>query len=180
MKRARLIIAAALGSMYGEILPSIESLKTRHNIMNAPADALQTERIAVLGFGHLGRPFSQNLRDSGVTDLVVGNIADEYAEQARAQGFEVLPIAEATARADICLVLLSDEVIPEIFESEIAPNLKPGAAIVFASGYTLAYGLITPPPGIDVLLLAPRMAGENARQRYLNQQGFFAYISSQH
>jgi ketol-acid reductoisomerase len=74
-------------------------------------------------------------------------------------------------------VLLPDEVIPEVFAAEVAPNLAPGSAIVFASGYNLAYGLIVPPDGIDVLLLAPRMAGENARQRYLNRQGFFAYVS---
>ena len=107
---------------------------------------------------------------------MVGNIDDEYAQQAKADDFNVLSIATATASADICLILLSDEVIPEVFASEIAPNLKPGAAIVFASGYTLAYGLITPPEEIDVLLLAPRMAGENARQRFLDQQGFYAYI----
>lgn len=139
--------------------------------------ALDGERIAVLGYGHLGRPFSLNLRDSGVGSLVVGNIEDEYAAQARGEGFEVLPPGQATAEADIILVLLSDEVIPEIFAAEIAPNLSEGAAIVFASGYTLGYGLIEPPAGVDVLLLAPRMAGENARQRFLRQEGFFAYVS---
>lgn len=144
---------------------------------DAHATALEGERIAVLGYGHLGRPFSLNLRDSGVTSLVVGNIADEYAEQARRDGFQVLPIGGATAGASIVLILLPDEVIPEVFRAEVAPNLSPGSAIVFASGYNLAYGLIQPPSGIDVLLLAPRMAGENARQRFLNGQGFFAYVS---
>jgi ketol-acid reductoisomerase len=80
----------------------------------------------------------------------------------------VLPIAKAVSQADILLILLSDEIIPEIFSNDIAPNLVPGAAVVFASGYTLAYDLIRPDAGIDVLMLAPRMAGENARQRYLN------------
>jgi ketol-acid reductoisomerase len=75
------------------------------------------------------------------------------------------------------LLLLPDEVIPEVFAADIAPHLVPGSAIVCASGYTLAYDLIQPPAGIDVLLLAPRMAGNNARQRFLNKQGFFAYIS---
>ncbi len=144
---------------------------------DAAPDALQDERVAVLGFGHLGRPFALNLRDSGVSPLLVGNIADEYADQARADGFRVLPIAEATAASDIVLVLLPDEVIPEVFARDIAPNLAAGAAIVFASGYTLAYGLIEPPAAIDILLLAPRMAGENARQRFLEREGFFAYVA---
>jgi ketol-acid reductoisomerase len=146
---------------------------------DARPGALDGERIAVLGYGHLGRPFALNLRDSlaGASSLVVGNIADEYADQARAEGFAVQPIGGAVSVADIVLVLLPDEVIPEVFADEIAPNLAPASAIVFASGYTLAYGLIEPPAGIDILLLAPRMAGENARQRFLDEQGFFAYVS---
>jgi ketol-acid reductoisomerase len=109
--------------------------------------------------------------------VVVGNVADEFAETAQSDGFEVLPIGEAVAAADIVLVLLPDEVIPEAFSAEIAPRLAPGAAIVFASGYCLAYDLIEPPSGVDVLLLAPRMGGELARDRYLDGRGFFAYIS---
>lgn len=144
---------------------------------DADPHALDGERVAVLGFGFLGRPFALNLRDSGVESLVIGNREDEYAEQARAEGFDVLPIAGAVATSDVVLVLLPDEVIPEVFAAEVAPHLAPGAAIIFASGYNLAYGLIEPPPDVDVLLLAPRMAGENARQRYLDRQGFFAYVS---
>jgi ketol-acid reductoisomerase len=144
---------------------------------DADPDALKDQRLAVLGYGHLGRPLALNLRDSEIDHLVVGNIEDDYAARARQEGFEVLPIARAVEEADISLLLLSDEVIPEVFDADIGPNLKPGSAIVFASGYTLAYGLITPPEGADVLLLAPRMAGENARQRYLRREGFFAYVS---
>ncbi len=150
---------------------------------DAVPGALANERIAVLGYGNLGQPFALNLRDSGVSStpencrLVVGNIPDEYAKKAQEDGFTVLPVGQATASADIILVLLPDEVIPETFKAEIAPNLSPGSAIVFASGYTLAYGLIEPPPEVDVLLLAPRMGGEIARQRFLNQQGFHAYVS---
>ena len=118
-----------------------------------------------------------NLRDSGVTAQVIGNIPDDYAQLAARDGFTVLPIRQAVAGADILLVLLPDEVIPEIFPTEIAPYLSPGSAIVFGSGYNLAYGLISIPPQVDVLMLAPRMAGENARQRFLDGRGFYAYIS---
>jgi ketol-acid reductoisomerase len=139
--------------------------------------ALDGERVCVLGYGNLGRAISLNLRDAGVARLVVGNVADEYAHQARAEGFVVLPIGEAVATSDIAFVLLPDEVIPEAFEAEIAPNLTTGSAVIFASGYTLAYGLIEPSDSVDVLLLAPRMGGELARERYLEQRGFFAYVS---
>jgi ketol-acid reductoisomerase len=144
---------------------------------DASPDALDGERIAVIGYGNLGRPFALNLRDSGVPQIFVGNIADDYATQATNEGFHVMGISEAVADADIALILLPDEVIPESFSADIAPNLRPGSAIVFASGYTLAYGLIKPPAYVDVLMLAPRMAGENARQRFLNDEGFFAYVS---
>ena len=144
---------------------------------DVPLGALDGQRIAILGYGHLGRPFALNLRDAGVKDLLIGNIADAYADQARKDGFDVQSLAQASAAADIVLVLLSDEIIPEVYTGVIAPALRPETAIVFASGYTLAYGLISPAANLDVLLLAPRMAGENARQRFLNQQGFFAYIS---
>lgn len=144
---------------------------------DAPPEALKGERIAILGYGHLGRPFALNLRDSGVAEIVVGNRADEYAEAARADGFAVLPIDAAVRCTDLTLALLPDEVIPDLFNEHIAPNLQPGAAVVFGSGYTLGYGLIAPPPGVDVLLLAPRMAGENARQRFLAGTGFYAYVS---
>jgi ketol-acid reductoisomerase len=138
---------------------------------------LVDERVVVLGYGYLGRAFALNLRDSGIPALIIGNIDDDYAVQARDDGFPVVAIQDAVKAADIVLVLLPDEIIPEIFAECIAPNLNPGAAIVLASGYNLAYGLIDPPDDIDVLLLAPRMAGENARQRYLDKAGFFAYVS---
>jgi ketol-acid reductoisomerase len=140
-------------------------------------EALKGERVAVLGYGFLGRAFALNLRDAGVDSLVVGNIADEYANVALSEGHVVVPIGEAVADSDVILVLLPDEVIPDLFAADIEPNLAPGKAIVFASGYNLAYGLIEPPADIDVLLLAPRMAGENARQRFLDKRGFFAYVS---
>ena len=76
----------------------------------------------------------------------------------------------------LVLVLLPDEVIPEAFAAQIAPALRPGAALVLASGYTLAYGLIAPPDGVDVVLMAPRMAGETARARFEAGQGFWAYV----
>ena len=148
---------------------------------HADPHALDGERVAVLGYGNLGRAVALNLRDAGVSPLVVGNIPDAYADQARAEGFAVLPIGEAVAASSVSLVLLPDEVIPEVFLADIAPNLAPVGgrppAMILASGYTLAYGLVVPAAGVDVLLLAPRMGGELARERFLNRQGFFAYVS---
>jgi ketol-acid reductoisomerase len=141
---------------------------------DAPPAALAGEAVAVLGYGNLGRTAALNLRDSGAK-VRIGNRDDEYAERARAEGFEVVPIA-AAATDDIVFILLSDEVIPLVFATEIAPVLRAGSAIAFGSGYSVAFGLIHPPETVDVLLVAPRMAGQTARTRYQEGRGFWACV----
>src|SRR5688572_14030556 len=141
---------------------------------DVPADALAGEAVAVLGYGNLGRTAALNLRDSGVK-ILIGNREDEYAARARAEGFEVASLAVAST-ADVVFVLLPDEVIPEVFPQDIAPALRPGSAIAFGSGYSLAFGLVAPPDTVDVLLVAPRMAGAAARARYLSGEGFWACV----
>jgi ketol-acid reductoisomerase len=145
-------------------------------IHRGPVDpeALGGEAVAVLGYGNLGRTAALNLRDSGVK-VRIGNQSDAYAERAATDGFEVVPLTAAAAD-DIVFVLLPDEVIPEVFAREVAPVLRPGSAVAFASGYCLAFGLVHPPDTVDVLLVAPRMAGEAARARYLAGEGFWACI----
>ena len=136
--------------------------------------AVAGEAVAVLGYGLLGRTAALNLRDSGLK-VRIGNRDDAYADQARADGFEVVALATA-AMDDIIFVLLPDEVIPDVFAADIAPVLRDGSAIAFASGYSLAFGLVTPPDSVDVLLVAPRMAGVAARERYVAGDGFWACI----
>src|SRR5215470_16067643 len=143
---------------------------------DVPPGALDGESIAVLGYGNLGRSAALNLRDSGVK-VRIGNRDDEYVERARADGFEVVPLATA-AGDDIVFVLLPDEVIPNVFRHDVAAELRPGNAVAFGSGYSLAFGLVRPPETVDVLLIAPRMAGAAARARYLAGQGFWACVEA--
>jgi len=141
---------------------------------DAPPDALAAEAVAVLGYGHLGRSAALNLRDSGIK-IRIGNRQDEYVDQARADGFDVVPL-DVAASDDVVCVFLPDEVIPEVFARDIVPSLRPGSAVVFASGYSLAFDLAHPPDTVDVLLVAPRMAGVAARARYLAGKGFWACV----
>jgi ketol-acid reductoisomerase len=143
---------------------------------DADPTALDGATVAVLGYGNLGRSIAQNLRDSGLT-VVVGNRDDEYLPVAARDGMDVTGIATAVAGADLVYVLLPDEVIPDVYESSVGPNLRPRSAVCFASGYVLAFGLVTPAADIDVLLLAPRMLGEEVRNNFLNGSGFFSYAS---
>src|SRR6266540_5488711 len=143
---------------------------------DADPDALSGQTVAVVGYGNLGRSMALNLRDSGLA-VTVGNVDDDYRVTAGADGFEVSEIGEAVATADVVYVLIPDEVIPEVFRDEIAPRLRSGACVCFASGYVVAYGLVEPPEGVDVLLLAPRMLGEEVRRTYLEGRGFLSYVS---
>ena len=142
---------------------------------DADLTLLRDRQIAVIGYGNQGRAQALNLRDSGL-QVLVGNREDAYAARAREDGFAPLPIARAAAEGDVVMLLLPDEVMPEVFESEVAPHLAEGKALVFASGYTVAFGLLTPPPTVDVVLVAPRMIGAGVRDLYLSGPGFPSFI----
>jgi ketol-acid reductoisomerase len=145
----------------------------------AQIEALDDCRIAVLGYGNLGRPFALNLRDSGIK-VIIGNMDDEYAEQARYDGFEVMSISEAARNADFKLMMMPDEAMPEVYLNQIAPSLAPGHSLVFGSGYNVAFGFIEPPPFVDVLLLAPRTIGTGVREGYQTGRGFLSFVAVGH
>jgi len=137
---------------------------------------LKGKTITVIGYGNQGRAQALNLRDSGL-EALVGTLKDPSWAQAEQDGMAVLSISEAASEGDILLLLIPDEVMPEAFTQEIAPQLKENKVIAFASGYNIAFGLIKPPPFVDVILLAPRMIGVGVRELYLNGQGFPSFIA---
>lgn len=146
---------------------------------DADLDDLAGQTIAVLGYGIQGRAQALNFRDSGL-QVLVGNRADSYREQAREDGFEVLSLAEAAARGDVIIVLVPDEAQGKVFEEAIRPGLTSGKALVFAHGFAIRYGIIQPPRYVDLLLLAPRLPGKYLRERYLAGSGVPVYIDVGH
>lgn len=138
---------------------------------------LEGRTIAVIGYGNQGRAQALNLRDSGVRDIVVGTARDATWNAAEADGFPVRPVPEAVRDAGIIFLLIPDEELPAAFPDEIAPGLAENAAIVFASGYNLAFAGITPPANVDVLLLAPRMIGRQMRKLFEDGKGFYSYVA---
>jgi ketol-acid reductoisomerase len=138
-------------------------------------EIVQTKIVAVIGYGNQGRAQALNMRDSGLR-VIIGNQEDRYREKARSDGFEVFPIEEAVKRAEVVFLLVPDENMQEIFSKKVSPSLKDEAAICFASGYSVAFGVVKPPPKVDVLLLAPRMIGVGVRETFLNGEGFFSFI----
>ncbi len=137
---------------------------------------LQGKTITVAGFGNQGKAQAQNLRDSGLS-VIVGNRGDEAREEARQMGFEVHDIAEAVKKGDVVMMLIPDEVMPRVFAEEVAPNLKEGAALDFASGYTVGFGLLQPPETADVIMIAPRMIGPGVRDSYVDGTGFPSFVA---
>ena len=138
---------------------------------------IQTKRLAFIGYGNQGAAQSQNLRDSGVSEILIGNRDDAYKDAAMADGFQVVSIAEASAWGDVVFLLIPDEVQPQVFREQIAPYLKTGASLVVASGYNVAFQLFDLPNSIDVIMVAPRMIGAGVRERYLSGAPYPCFIS---
>ena len=143
---------------------------------DAHLEVLQGKPIAVIGYGNQGRAQALNLRDSGL-DVIIGNREDEYRERASDDGFEVLPIAVAATQAEIVMLLIPDEVMSDVLRDQIVPSLSEGDALVFASGYTLAFGQLTVPDYVDIVLLAPRMIGAGVRDKYVAGTGFPSFTA---
>jgi len=150
-------------------------MSTIYHDQDADLGSLAGETIAVVGYGNQGRSQAQNLRDSGL-HVVIGNIRDAALEQAQRDGFEVLPIADACAGADAVMLLVPDEIMPGVYAEQVAPNLRAGALVDFASGYNVAFQLIRPAPELDVVLVAPRMIGVGVRETYLEGSGFPSFV----
>jgi ketol-acid reductoisomerase len=132
---------------------------------------IQGKKVAVIGYGSQGHAHSLNLKDSGV-DVVVGlqsgSKSKAVAEEA---GLKVLTPAEASAWADVIMILTPDPVQRHVYASDIAPNLSAGKALVFGHGFSIRYGFIKPPADVDVFLVAPKGPGHLVRREYIGGKG---------
>ncbi len=125
------------------------------------------KKIAIVGYGSQGRAHALNLKDSGVKDVVVAlRPGSATAKKVEADGLKVMTVAEASAWADAIMVLAPDELQRGIYANEIAPNIKDGAALLFAHGLNVHFNLIEPKDTIDVLMVAPKGPGHTVRGEY--------------
>lgn len=135
---------------------------------------IRSKRVAVIGYGSQGRTHALNLRDSGVTDIVVGLKAGSATRaKAEADGFTVMTAGEAASGADVVAVMVSDEAHRDLYRDELEPNLKSGAALIFAHGLSVRFGLVTPRPDLDVILDSPKGIGPRIRDLYEAGEGVF-------
>jgi ketol-acid reductoisomerase len=140
------------------------------------SDRLDSSTVAVLGFGHQGEAQALNLRDSGVK-VVVGARAGAGAERARANGFEVLGLAEAVLRAQVIAVMLPDEIVPALWGT-LAAAVAPDAGLVFAHGFNLIYSDLAFPARGDVVLVSPTGPGRVLREAYRRGERLPAYVAA--
>ncbi|MCS0824621.1 ketol-acid reductoisomerase [Cytobacillus firmus] len=137
---------------------------------NIQEEVLRRKKIAVIGYGSQGHAHALNLRDNGF-DVVVGLKEGKSWKKAIEDGFEVLSVAEATASADVIMILLPDELQPKVYNISIKPYLQEGNALVFAHGFNIHFSQIVPPSYVDVFLVAPKGPGHLVRRTYTEGAG---------
>jgi ketol-acid reductoisomerase len=138
---------------------------------DASPDALKGKTIAILGYGSQGHAHALNLRDSG-HEVVVGLRPDSASRaEAEGEGLEVHDVAEAASRGDVVMVLLPDERQAEVWEAEIRDGIAEGNLLMFAHGFSIHFGQVEPPPGVDVGMVAPKGPGHLVRRQYEEGRG---------
>ncbi len=133
--------------------------------------------IGIIGYGSQGHAQAQNLRDSGCQAIVGEADGSPGWKSAKEAGFEVLSAAEVAKRADLIVVLIPDTMQRDIYYNSIKQGLVPGNMLMFAHGFNIHYGQITPPPDIDVTMIAPKCPGHMLRQLYTEGAGPPALIA---
>src|SRR5205814_4197390 len=123
-------------------------------------------KVAVLGYGSQGHAHALNLHESGIEVEVGLRQGSSSAESAEAAGLTVRSTTDAVRGAQLVAFLVPDGAQPSLYEQEVEPNLEPGAALLFAHGFNVHYGRIAPPPGHDVIMVAPKGPGHVVRRLY--------------
>ena len=134
---------------------------------DADLNLIKGKKVAVVGYGSQGHAHVLNMRDSGVRDVVVAlREGSPSAKKAEGEGLKVMGVAEAAKWADVVMMLTPDELQAEIYNRDLAGNMKAGAALLFAHGLNVHFNLIEPRQDIDVLMVAPKGPGHTVRSEY--------------
>jgi len=144
------------------------------------ASILKGRTIAVIGYGIQGKVQAANTRDSGFKVIIGCRGPEEGSksrEQAKADGFEAMSIADATKKADILLIELADPVQPAIYKKEIGPNLRAGQTLCFCHGFSVLYGQITPPKDVNTVLFVPNAPGAFVREKFKKGEGVYGCVA---
>jgi len=134
---------------------------------DADVNLIKGKKVVVVGYGSQGHAHANNLKDSGVSEVVVAlRDGSATAEKAESAGFKVMNAADAAAWADVVMILTPDELQAELYRNDLANNLREGAAIAFAHGLAIHFRLIEARPDLDVFMIAPKGPGHTVRSEY--------------
>ena len=138
---------------------------------------LEAKTVAIIGYGSQGHAHALNLRDSGVNVVVGLYHGSKNWAKAEAAGLKVMTTADAAKAADVIMILAPDHLQADIYAKDIEPNLKPGKTLMFAHGFSIHFGTIKPPAGIDVSLVAPKAPGHRVREVFTEGSGTPALVA---
>ncbi len=128
-------------------------------------------KVTIVGYGSQGHAHANNLKDSGVDVTVALREGSASAAKAEAAGLTVKPVPEAVKGADLVMILTPDEFQAVLYRNEIAPNLKEGATLAFAHGFSIHYNQIVPRQDLDVIMIAPKAPGHTVRSEFVKGGG---------
>lgn len=138
---------------------------------DADLSLLEGKTIAVIGYGSQGHAHALNARDNGQKVIVGLHEGSKSKAKAETDGLEVFTVAEATKQADIVMLLIPDTRQGAVYSEHIAPNLKPGAMLMFAHGFNIHFKEIVPPDSVDVAMVAPKAPGHRVREVFIEGAG---------
>ena len=139
---------------------------------DADVNLIKTKKVVIVGYGSQGHAHANNLKDSGVKDVVVAlKEGSRSRAKAEAAGFKCMTPAEAAAWGDVLMMLTPDELQGDIYNEDLKPNMRSGAAIAFAHGFNVHFNFIEPRDDIDVFMIAPKGPGHTVRSEYLRGGG---------
>jgi len=138
---------------------------------------LDGKTVSIIGFGSQGHAHAQNLHESGV-DVVVGLRKDSKSwAQAEAAGLKVMEVEDAAKAGDVVMMLVPDELAADIYNAQVAPNMKEGDVLCFAHGFNIHFNAIQPAKNIDVIMIAPKGPGHTVRSQYVEGKGVPSLIA---
>jgi ketol-acid reductoisomerase len=144
---------------------------------DADLSIIQSKKVAIIGYGSQGHAHALNLKDSSV-DVAVGLSADSKSRaKAAATGLAVKTVAEAAAWADVIMILVPDTTAPKVYRESIAPHLTAGKTLMFAHGFNIRFGTVTPPKDVDVSMIAPKSPGHRVRELFVEGGGTPALVA---
>ena len=139
---------------------------------DADLNLIKGKKVLIVGYGSQGRAHALNLKDSGAKDVRIAlREGSATVKKAEADGFEVMSVSDGAAWADLMMMATPDELQAGIYKNEIAGNIRDGAAIAFAHGLNVHFGLIEPKSTVDVLMVAPKGPGHTVRGEYMKGGG---------